>query len=935
MVSAVHTMNPDIVFFSKNIYLSHMKSSLSFFLIFLMVLLRSYAQNANGHTDEDILGYISNVMNFHSVNPQEKVYLHFDNTGYFKGERIWYKAYVVRNNVERKSLSDYVPTDKSSILYVELLNSYGETVVRQKLKIENGMAYGDISLDSILSSGFYEVRAYTRYMMNFGADAAFSRIFPVFKKPEKNGDYSHPELNQLSWRKRLPNRNGEPDEPDRAHVRFFPEGGSRIRGLPCRMAYIISDGEGEIKRDVVGTGGGPDEAPFVFLDRKGRERTASYPEALEEGCAMRVDAMEGDLLTMQLQFSGGMSGSTVAWMLSHEGTILTCDTLSAEGTFTKSFERGSLPAGVSQITVINDKGHIIAERLFFIPPMDDGSDSLRITSEKHEISPCGKVRLHMRGLPQASYSFSAMHANTLVNGDHGSMAAYLLLGSDVRGYIANPDYYLEADDQEHRRAADLLMLTQGWRRYDIEFMDGAFAREKLEPVEDKNNLYGRVTDKSRERKPMEGMEVKAFLYNRSGQSLSGSATTDRLGNYIFSLPDLSGDWSLQLNATLKGRLKPCNITIDRRFAPSARTLTQEETRLIPIPKANLTFRVNREDTTILRANGTYLLPQVKIKGKSYLTDDTNFRWYNEATAAHYSTIYYDCDAVSDELYDKGEDIPEFYEWLSKRNSFFKNDQPQLSWFMNYLGSLFDKYEAGKADANNNLDINKNVSLNDEGIYEYDFLTTNTSRSINVYTDGYTYKNHPVIWIQNNRYAGATGVGSLFLDKNSMSRIPDTERGIPRLKTYLLDAGYKEIEFDNLIIHHSTNESLPTMLSDVKSVYIGENPKASENIVSCNELVYKNAVNIFLFTHPSFSTERNKGIRRTHYQGYNIPTKFEMEDYSVVPPVNDDFRRTLYWNPDVRTDKNGNATIEFWNNSTCRDMYISIEGMTEDGKFIGN
>ncbi len=92
--------------------------------------------------------------------------------------------------------------------------------------------------------------------------------------------------------------------------------------------------------------------------------------------------------------------------------------------------------------------------------------------------------------------------------------------------------------------------------------------------------------------------------------------------------------------------------------------------------------------------------------------------------------------------------------------------------------------------------------------------------------------------------------------------------------------------------------------------------------------------VYGFTHPSY-LRKQKGVRRTHYQGYNIPTKFEMEDYSVVPPVNDDFRRTLYWNPDVRTDKDGNATIEFWNNSTCRDMYISVEGMTEDGQFMNN
>jgi uncharacterized protein YfaS (alpha-2-macroglobulin family) len=58
----------------------------------------------------------------------------------------------------------------------------------------------------------------------------------------------------------------------------------------------------------------------------------------------------------------------------------------------------------------------------------------------------------------------------------------------------------------------------------------------------------------------------------------------------------------------------------------------------------------------------------------------------------------------------------------------------------------------------------------------------------------------------------------------------------------------------------------------------------------------------------------------------------MEDYSIMPPM-EDFRRTLYWNPNVKTDKDGKATIEFYNNSSCTQMFISAEGITKDGKFI--
>jgi hypothetical protein len=49
----------------------------------------------------------------------------------------------------------------------------------------------------------------------------------------------------------------------------------------------------------------------------------------------------------------------------------------------------------------------------------------------------------------------------------------------------------------------------------------------------------------------------------------------------------------------------------------------------------------------------------------------------------------------------------------------------------------------------------------------------------------------------------------------------------------------------------------------------------------------------------------------------------------------DFRRTLYWNPDIITDDEGKAKVEFFNNSSCKEMYISVEGMTPDGKVLVN
>ena len=95
---------------------------------------------------------------------QEKVYLHFDNNCYFQGDTIWYKAYVVLAD-------DNSPQPLSRILYVELLNEQGYIVERQQLPINmDGQANGQFAIADSAFAGFYEIRAYTKWMLNFGFD---------------------------------------------------------------------------------------------------------------------------------------------------------------------------------------------------------------------------------------------------------------------------------------------------------------------------------------------------------------------------------------------------------------------------------------------------------------------------------------------------------------------------------------------------------------------------------------------------------------------------------------------------------------------------------------------------------------------------------------------------------------------------------------------
>ena len=58
----------------------------------------------------------------------------------------------------------------------------------------------------------------------------------------------------------------------------------------------------------------------------------------------------------------------------------------------------------------------------------------------------------------------------------------------------------------------------------------------------------------------------------------------------------------------------------------------------------------------------------------------------------------------------------------------------------------------------------------------------------------------------------------------------------------------------------------------------------------------------------------------------------MEDYSVMPPM-EDFRRTIFWKPDIVADANGHATVEFFNNSSCKHIYFSAEGVAPNGRIL--
>ena len=103
----------------------------------------------------------------------------------------------------------------------------------------------------------------------------------------------------------------------------------------------------------------------------------------------------------------------------------------------------------------------------------------------------------------------------------------------------------------------------------------------------------------------------------------------------------------------------------------------------------------------------------------------------------------------------------------------------------------------------------------------------------------------------------------------------------------------------------------------------------------HDQIHKSYTSDFIINYESFLNNTYVPVykgRRVNLLGYSPECEFYHPDYSkgVLPELRD-YRRTLYWNPDVRTDNQGRAHIRFYNNANCRTIRISAESLSNDGQ----
>lgn len=436
--------------------------------------------------------FVNDIERFHHSFPLERAYLHFDNTAYFRGEDIWLKAYVMRTDSNQL-------TNLSRVLYVELVAPSGDVLQTHKLHLQNGQAEGCIPLDSLFTSGFYEVRAYTRYMVNEGSDAVFSRVFPIFDLPQKVGQFAQAKIETRRHNKRLPNNrtattsgpttkeesNGTAEQPTTVtrqgmSVTFFPEGGHSISGVKGRMTIVVTDNSGvplqasgylvcrndtmaAVQTEHEGMGrftylpqlGLP--ASLHLTDSTGRHAIISMPEPEPIGVALKVDMSDSLKARITVSTSIELQSTPLALVQTYRGAVYSVVPFVCDGKpLVLNCGREEMEEGVNRFSVIDADGNILADRLVFVHPT---SAPQPITVERIEgnAQPYGRIKLHLKAPAGTTFSVAVHDAATDIQPLQGDLRSWMLLSSDLKGYIHQPQYYLESSDAKHRLHTDLLM----------------------------------------------------------------------------------------------------------------------------------------------------------------------------------------------------------------------------------------------------------------------------------------------------------------------------------------------------------------------------------------------------------------------------------------------------------------------------------------------
>ncbi len=412
--------------------------------------------------------------------PVEKVYIHFDKPSYFISDQIWFKVYVLDGQTN-------MPDTRSKIVYVELIDPFNKIVNSRMIHTKQGGGEGAFELTGELNIGLYTVRAYTNYMRNFDDSFFFTKEIYINSYHElKRQNAVEANGSVVSIDEMTVQVENKPD------LQFFPEGGYFVEGLPARVGFkaMTQKGKGLNVKGILLDQTGKELVNFStlhlgmgsvqFVPEPGNSISAKVthleknyfyelPKPLKEGVIMQV-VNRGDFYQINLQSSlkQGVDGLSLIG-LQRGLQVCVAELKGSESKGVIKVPLTTLDNGILKLTIYSKKKQPLCERLVFVE-LDKSVPSASIKTNKKTYSTreLVDVELSLENISKttANVSIAVTDISALSTDDCGfDIRSYLLLNSEIKGEIEDPCFYFDSDDAQRKKYLDLLMMTQGWRKY--------------------------------------------------------------------------------------------------------------------------------------------------------------------------------------------------------------------------------------------------------------------------------------------------------------------------------------------------------------------------------------------------------------------------------------------------------------------------------------
>lgn len=390
---------------------------------------------------------------------------------YETGEDMWFKAYLM----DRQTLT---LSDRSKTLYLQMRSETDDVVWSEKYPLTDGRGDGHVYIGDKWQQGEYLIEGYTR--SSFTTDSTIAirpRRIRVVDRVTQMDSISSEAVKQDSVQ-RLSTKH---------RFDLFPEGGNLIGGINAVVAFKATYGNGlpeEVSGRVLEDGR---EIATVYTTHDGMGlfslcphsgkdykvvlsdgRSYPFPAIEPTGMALRVTRNNSSGITLLISASNTTPRQFT--ILAKMRDILCC---SAKGTV-RGQQEVKLPIdnflmqGIVEITLM--EGDMpIAERLVYVNPKQQLKISAKTDRQQYNRRDEGKASLKVvdpSGKPvKAELAISIFDKAYLYQPGHENILSHCFLSEEIRGNIFNPTYYFDDKNEDRLQALDLLLMTQGWRRY--------------------------------------------------------------------------------------------------------------------------------------------------------------------------------------------------------------------------------------------------------------------------------------------------------------------------------------------------------------------------------------------------------------------------------------------------------------------------------------